>query len=84
MKVRIDPIRCTGHGTCVAVSGRVFKQDDWGYAYVAVEFQDAHLPEELELEVCVAANRCPEGAIDTVAGPTRWLSGPWLPRTAVC
>ncbi len=68
---------------CTAICGRVFKQDAWGYAYIAEDLRDADVPEELEIEVCVAANRCPEGAIDTVAGPTRWTSGPWLPRTAL-
>jgi ferredoxin len=81
VRVRINPIRCTGHGTCAARSSHVFGLDQWGFAFVLAEFQDTDLPEDLEQEACAAATQCPEGAIDTVGGPRRWAEGPLLPRS---
>lgn len=76
MRVRVDPILCTGHGICAGISSRVFKLDDWNCAYVAPEFACADIPEELEIETSEAANRCPEGAIVTVAQHDQWFRIP--------
>lgn len=59
MKVTIDTERCSGHARCWEVCPEVFSLDDEGYASIASE----DVPWELESEVLVAIELCPERAI---------------------
>ena len=59
MKVRVDAVRCTGHGRCYALAPNVFDADDAGHCVVvAPEVPPAH-----EREARAAVVNCPEDAL---------------------
>ena len=60
MKVVIDEGRCSGHGRCYALSGRIFVDDDAGYGHVVGD-GSLSASDVTEAERAVAA--CPESAI---------------------
>ena len=43
MRLRVDPIACTGHGICAELLPEVIRLDDWGYPIL----NDAPVPPEL-------------------------------------
>ena len=59
MKVRVDATRCTGHGRCYEIAPSVFREDDYGHAYV----DRSEVPAEQAEKVRRAADNCPERAI---------------------
>jgi ferredoxin len=61
MQVRIDPSICQGHAVCHLTAPDVFlvDDDDDGRAHVA----SPDVPAELESQVRLAAENCPERAI---------------------
>ena len=65
MKVRLDHEKCQGHGRCYALAPAVFDADDEGYAVLKV---DGDVPPEHEKEARLAADNCPEYAIEVVDG----------------
>jgi ferredoxin len=60
MRVVIDEGRCSGHGRCYTLAGRLFVDDDAGYGHVVGD--GSFGPVDLaEAEHAVAS--CPESAI---------------------
>jgi len=60
MRVVIDYDRCSGHGRCYVVSGKLFTDDDAGYGRVIGDgtVDDAH-----QADAARAIAACPERAI---------------------
>jgi ferredoxin len=63
MRVQIDPERCQGHGRCYDLVPQLFGEDGDGYGQVRV---DGRVPAELAEDARLAADNCPEGAIDVL------------------
>lgn len=61
MQVNLDNAKCQGHGRCYALAPDVFESDDEGYAVLKVK---GELPSELEGAAVLAADNCPEFAIE--------------------
>ena len=61
MKIVLDSAKCQGHGRCYALAPEVFESDDEGYAVLLV---DGAVPPELEDQAQLAADNCPEYAIE--------------------
>jgi ferredoxin len=59
LRIRVDPIRCTGFGFCAEFCPELFDLDDWGYAWLKEREIDA-AGERLVRET---ARRCPRRAI---------------------
>ncbi len=62
MRIVLDPERCTGHGRCYSLSPELFDSDDEGHSVVLHE----EVPEGLEGSARLAAENCPEDAIELV------------------
>ena len=60
MKVRVDPAACVGHGRCYVLAPEVFSDDERGHCVVA----KPEVPIHLEPKARLAANNCPERAIE--------------------
>lgn len=63
MHIKLDHEKCQGHGRCYSLSPDVFESDDEGYARLVV---DGDVPPELEPAARLAADNCPEFAIEIV------------------
>jgi ferredoxin len=61
MKIRFDRSACQGHGRCYTLAPQLFESDDDGYARLLV---GGELPAELEDAAVLAADNCPEFAIE--------------------
>jgi ferredoxin len=61
MKITFDRDACQGHGRCYSLAPQVFDSDDEGYAVLKL---DGDVPPELEDEAVLAADNCPEFAIE--------------------
>ena len=61
MKVRVIDEKCQGHGRCYGLAPELFDTDDEGYAVLLV---DGDVPTELEGAAQLAADNCPEFAIE--------------------
>lgn len=60
MKVRIESLKCVGHGMCRLAAPQIFDlSDDDGHGYVLSE----DVPPGLEEAVEQAARGCPEDAV---------------------
>ena len=59
MKIRVDPVRCTGHGRCYTLAPHVFDADDEGHCVVIA----AEVPAAHEREARSAVINCPEDAL---------------------
>ena len=62
MKVAVDPELCVGHNRCLAHAPDLFDLDRRGCAVV---IGDGTVPPELEEDVLLAVDNCPEEAIST-------------------
>ena len=61
MRVRIDDERCQGHGLCrITAPDLFFAREEDGNAYV----KDEQVPKGRESDVQLAADSCPELAIE--------------------
>ena len=61
MRVRIDGERCQGHGLCrISAPDLFFAREEDGSAYV----KDEEVPEGREADAQLAADSCPELAIE--------------------
>lgn len=61
MRVRVKPDRCQGHSMCVLKCPKIFRlNDDDGHATALGE----QVPAELQSAVRLAADSCPEQAIE--------------------
>ena len=61
MRIRLDNDKCQGHGRCYSLAPGLFESDDEGYAVLT---GDGSVPADLEHEAQLAADNCPEYAID--------------------
>lgn len=59
MKVRVDFVRCVGHGRCYVLAPEVFQDDERGHCVLKQE----SVPPELEAQARLGEENCPEGAI---------------------
>ena len=59
MRVRVNPIRCVGHGLCAEVLPEWIRTDEWGYPII----NPAELPSHLEAHARRAADACPTLAL---------------------
>jgi ferredoxin len=64
MRITFDRSKCQGHGRCYALAPEVFESDDEGYAVLLVS--GTEVPPELENAARLAADNCPEYAIEVV------------------
>ena len=63
MKVRVDADKCQGHGRCYSISPDLFESDELGNAH---EVGDGTVPGGREEAARLAADNCPEFAIEVV------------------
>ncbi len=61
MKVRFDRELCQGHNRCYILAPELFDTDDEGYAVLRVE---GNVPPDLQEKARLAADNCPEFAIE--------------------
>jgi len=61
MQLHLDNAKCQGHGRCYALAPDLFDSDDEGYAVLKVA---GDVPAELEGAAVLAADNCPEFAIE--------------------
>jgi ferredoxin len=61
VKLRVNPIACTGHGMCAELLPELIRLDPWGYPLLA----DAPVPRELADHARRAAAACPTLALLT-------------------
>ena len=61
MKVRVIDEKCQGHGRCYALAPALFESDDLGNAH---ELNDGEVPPGQEEQARLAADNCPEFAIE--------------------
>ena len=61
MQIKLDNEKCQGHGRCYALAPDLFDADDEGYA---VLLNDGQVPEGRERDAKLAADNCPEYAIE--------------------
>ena len=61
MRLRVNPIACTGHGVCAELLPELIRLDPWGYPLLA----DTAVPRELEEHARRAAAGCPTLALLT-------------------
>jgi ferredoxin len=62
MRVVLDSTRCQGHGRCYTLAPALFAADDEGYAVLLKA--DVELDQTLHDDARIAADNCPEFAID--------------------
>jgi ferredoxin len=61
MRVELDRSACQGHNRCYMLAPELFDTDDEGYAVLLVT---GEVPLELEEKAQLAADNCPEYAIE--------------------
>ena len=61
MRITYNREACQGHGRCYSLAPAVFDADDEGYAILLL---DGDVPAELEAAARLAADNCPEYAIE--------------------
>jgi ferredoxin len=66
VRVVVDRERCQGHGRCYDLAPDVFESDERGRVVVAV---DGELPPELEPDVRIGVQNCPESALRLIRDP---------------
>jgi ferredoxin len=59
MRLRLDPIACTGHGICAELLPEMNRLDDWGFPIL----DDATVPAELLPMARRTLNACPALAL---------------------
>ena len=67
MRLRVDPIACTGHGICAELLPELIRLDDWGYPIL----DDAPVPPELLPLARRTLNACPALALRLEPEPQR-------------
>ncbi len=58
-RLRLDPIRCSGHGLCAELLGEHITLDEWGYPLLA----DRDIPADLLADARRAVTDCPALAL---------------------
>jgi len=64
VKIKYNRDACEGHNRCYMLAPELFDTDDEGYAILLV---DGTVPAGLEEKAQLAADNCPEYAIEIVA-----------------
>jgi ferredoxin len=65
MRIVLDRAKCQGHGRCYSLAPELFDSDDEGYSELIVQ---GDLPPHLEDSAVLAAENCPELAIEVERG----------------
>jgi len=60
VRVRVDGVRCVGHGRCYEIAEEVFGEDERGHCVVRL----TGVPPELQAKARQGAANCPERAIE--------------------
>jgi ferredoxin len=55
VRLRVDPIACTGHGLCAELLPELIRLDDWGYPIISDSADD--MADERDVRRAIAA--CP-------------------------
>ena len=63
MKITYNREACQGHNRCYMLAPELFDVDDEGYAILRI---DGEIPAELHEKAQLAADNCPEYAIELV------------------
>ena len=63
MKINLGSYACQGHARCRELAPELFDHDDENLAVLLI---DGDIPAELEEEARLAAQRCPEFAIEII------------------
>lgn len=66
MRVHVDQDKCQGHNRCYSLAPELFDVDDLGYAQ---ERGDGTVPDGMEHQARLAAQNCPEYAIEITDDP---------------
>jgi len=64
VKIKYNRDACQGHNRCYMLAPEIFDTDDEGYAILLI---NGAVPSELEEKAQLAADNCPEYAIEIVA-----------------
>jgi ferredoxin len=64
-RLRVNPIACSGHGSCADLLPELVALDEWGYPLLA----DTPVPPELSRRARRAVRDCPALALRLAAGP---------------
>jgi ferredoxin len=64
-RLRVNPIACTGHGSCADLLPELVALDEWGYPLLA----DGAVPPELIRRARRAVRDCPALALSLTARP---------------
>jgi len=64
VKIKYNRDACQGHNRCYMLAPELFDTDDEGYAILLV---DGTVPPGLEEKAQLAADNCPEYAIEVIA-----------------
>ena len=64
-RLRVNPIACTGHGSCADLLPELVALDEWGYPLLA----GGAVPPELARRARRAVRDCPALALFLAAGP---------------
>jgi ferredoxin len=64
-RLRVDPIACTGHGSCADLLPELVALDEWGYPLLA----DTPVSPGLSRRARRAVRDCPALALRLTAGP---------------
>jgi ferredoxin len=64
-RLRVNPIACTGHGSCADLLPELVTLDEWGYPLLA----GGAVPPELARRARRAVRDCPALALFLAAGP---------------
>ena len=64
-RLRLDPVRCTGHGLCAELLPEAIALDEWGYPLLAGTL----LPADLMRRAWAVAADCPTRALRLQTGP---------------
>lgn len=77
MRLRVNPIRCTGHGVCAELLPEIIRLDPWGYP--VLDEAAADLPRHLAEHARRAAAACPVLALALTrpGRPLLVLGGPY-------
>ena len=59
VRVRLDEVKCTGHGRCYVLGPDVYGEDDAGHCVLRL----TEVPRELADQARAGEQNCPEGAI---------------------
>ena len=65
MRLRVNPIVCSGHGVCAELLPELITLDDWGYPVLA---GDGTVPVRLTREARRAVTDCPALALALTSG----------------